>query len=283
MLTFEQLVPATGYLTDRQITAAVEAGYLMDSGTWTPKGVRHASYTLHLGDKVEVARAAAAAGSETKEFSVVRLQAGQGLELHPGDTALLYSKEQLRIPTCVLGFTVARGLLFAEALSPENTYVDPGFSGPLYTTVTNVSSRVVHLEYGLPVARLFFFRLGEAATNGYRTGAALGIAQQLQSVRAVSIGSPAECQTASRGEIMAVIRGMPFGGVLAEAFDRQELKYRRLATFAVAFPILLVFANASDWVKDNIGPFIGNVAASLVAAALTFGAPRLLRVLGWRE
>lgn len=171
MPSFAKLIPEFGYLADHQIIKALENGYLIDKGTWDTKQIRHASYTLRLGERIEVARGSRATHTETKEFTLVNLTAAQPrLELYPGDTALLYSKEHLRLPNCVLGFTVARGLLFAEALCPENTYVDPEFGGPIYTTVTNVSNRVIHLEYGMPITRLFFFRLASPVQEGYKAG-----------------------------------------------------------------------------------------------------------------
>jgi deoxycytidine triphosphate deaminase len=193
-------------------------GTLLKKGTWDQGQIRHASYTLRLGSRVEIARAAESGASEVKQFTIVTLTtAANVIDLKPGDTALLYSMENLKIPTSILGFTVARGLLFAESLVPENTYVDPGFSGSLYTTVTNVSNRIIRLEYGMPVARLFFFRLAESVRNGYRTGAALGISQQLASMKTVQIGSAEDCKTASDKDLIDAVRQMPLGGsVLAE-------------------------------------------------------------------
>src|SRR5256885_2927899 len=148
-MPFAQLIATPGFLTDGQIRAALEQNFLIETGSWDPSMIRHASYTLRLGDRVEVCRAADATQHETREFAIVRLDSARpSVELNPGDAALLYSMEYLRIPPEVLAFTVARGLLFAESLAPENTYVDPGFAGPLYTTVTNASNRIVRLSYG---------------------------------------------------------------------------------------------------------------------------------------
>src|SRR5258707_15184342 len=114
MPTFEQLLPTTGFLTDRQIMAALDAGFLLDTGSWERSCIRHASYTLCLGDRVEIARSTSNAASESKELSVVRLREGIRIDIKPGDTALLYSIEQVRLPSTVLGFPVARSLLFAK-------------------------------------------------------------------------------------------------------------------------------------------------------------------------
>lgn len=280
MVAFEAVVKQLGFLTDRQILAGLGEGYLLEKGSWDGSNLRHASYMLRLGNEIRICRAAGNAPSATKEFVVVHLtQATPRIEIHPGDTALLYSMEKLRFPDSVLGFTVARGLLFAEGLCPENTYVDPGFTGSIYTTITNVSSRVVELEYGMPVTRLFFFRLTESVQDGYRSGSALGIAQQLKSVRATAISSD-ECRSATDTQLLDSVKLIPIAGQqaaesLSRMAERQKRAERRLVALAISWPALLVFANSNAWVLENIGPFFGNVSASIVAALLMLGAPRL--------
>ena len=75
----------------------------------------------------------------------------------------------------MLAFTVARGLMFFEALVPENTYADPGFRESLYVTVTNLSNRIIRLSYGDPMARFFFYRLEGDVEEPFRREAARGI------------------------------------------------------------------------------------------------------------
>ena len=109
---FEEIANTTGFLVDAQIREALNCGYLIEKGTWEDSQIRHASYQLRLGDRVEVCRASQASSQNTKELAIVRLSSGHDtLELRPGDTALLYSIENLRLPDSILGFTVARGLL----------------------------------------------------------------------------------------------------------------------------------------------------------------------------
>jgi deoxycytidine triphosphate deaminase len=282
MPSLSEIVPQVGYLTDKQILRCLEAGLLVDKGTGDKGQIRHASYTLRLGSRIELARAADAIGSKTRELRLINLtKTHPDIDLQPGDTALLYSLEYLKFPNDVLGFTVARGLLFVEALTPENTYVDPGFSGPIYTTVTNVSNRVIQLSYGMSVARLYFFRLAEEVQDGYRAGSALGLAQQLTSVRAVPFGSTEELRSARDANLLESIRLIPIGGVhAAESLQRLNRRMlaadRRIMSIAIVWPILLVLANNSEWVNDNLGTFLGNVLASVVAALLMLFAPRVI-------
>jgi deoxycytidine triphosphate deaminase len=283
MEAFQQLAVPAGYLTDKQITKCLNSGHLLEKGTWDKTQIRHASYTLRLGSRIELARASDALGSTVREMRLVTLTKGKEyLDLQPGDTALLYSLELLRFPSSILGFTVARGLLFAEALCPENTYVDPGFTGPIYTTVTNVSNRVIQVHYEMPLARLFFYRLAEDVDDGYRAGSALGIAQQLTSVRAVPFGSAEELRKANDSQLRESVRLIPLGGVhAAELFQREHkrtlVSHQRLMAVALIWPSLLVAANYVDWIKQNVGGFLSNVIAGLVTAVLVWAIPYIVK------
>jgi deoxycytidine triphosphate deaminase len=281
MPTFEEVVPQIGFLTDRNIRIAIEQGFLIEQGTGTPEQVRHASYTLRLGGEIKVARSRSSAQSATKEFVVKNItQNDPVLDLFPGDTALLYCIERLRMPDCILGFTVARGLLFAEALSPENTYVDPGFTGSIYTTVTNISDRTVRLEYGMSIARIFFYRLSEAVQHGYRTGAAMGIAQQLESVHLIPGRTAEDCKRATEAQLLDAMKMIPLAGlhaveVVSRLRTRLRTSQRMLVALVVAWPSLLVFANNSEWVHQHFEPFLANVLAGLLTTLLVFGGPKV--------
>ena len=279
MPTFDELVPNDGFLSDRQIQAALQAGHLMETGTWDTAQLRHASYTLRLGDLVHLCKVEEAAHQQRKTFAVVRLGAASPvLELEPGDTALLYSMENLRFPANIIGFTVARGLLFAESLAPENTYVDPGFGGNLYTTVTNVSNRVIRLAYKMPIARLFFYKLPEPVEKPYRTGAAMNIAQELETIPVSGVGTVEQCAKANRSDLLSIIRKIPLGGVpISELFARNSRSFARLATWSVVWPVLLVVANTNQWLRHNLGAFFSNVIASILGGVFLLFAPRLYR------
>jgi deoxycytidine triphosphate deaminase len=283
MTSLAELIPQPGYLTDRQIHACLQAEYLFEQGTWSKDQVRHASYTLRLGSRVDLARASDSIGETQKEIRLITLTRAQPhLDLRPGDTALLYSLEILRFPPFMLGFTVARGLLFVEALCPENTYVDPGFSGCIYTTVTNISNRVVQLSYEMSVARLYFFRLAEDVETPYRAGSALGITQQLTSMRAVPLGSERELQSAKDDELRESVRLVPIGGVHAAAlFERMHSRalvaHQRIMVFALLWPAILLLVHNNEWVRSRGAELLADSAASVVTAALAWAAPYIIR------
>src|SRR5438132_4947825 len=115
MPEFDQLLSGSGFLVDEDITTALENNFLIVSGTGEPKRIRHASYELRLGE----AHVAPLAASKDKpfEFTIRELSDKKPLKLEPGDIARLYSIEVVSLPTNVLAFTVARGLMFVEGLT----------------------------------------------------------------------------------------------------------------------------------------------------------------------
>ena len=270
MSKFEDLHLPLGFLTDRSIKRALESGYLIDRGTWQADLIRHASYTLRLGDHVEVCEAREAHAPITRDFVVRNLVSGEHIELKPGDTAKLFSIEVLRRPSSVLAFTVARGLMFFESLVPENTYVDPGFSGTLYTTVTNFSSRIIRLHFGDPVARLFFYLLSEEVEEPYLRGAAKGLRQRLESFPAIKFLTEGECRLATRKDLAKEIRHLPLAGnQIAEIGDRQFRWIYFVGIFALLWPLFLVIANTNSWLHQRLGSSLSSAAALLLAAVLS--------------
>ena len=267
---FEALEIPLGFMTDRQIKACLENGFLIKGGSWEPEFIRHASYTLRIGDHVEIADAASANIEEARHFKRIDLGPTTSIQLRPGDTAKLYSIEVLDFPESVLGFTVARGLMFFESLVPENTYVDPGFTGNLYTTVTNLSNRVIQLSYGDPITRLFFYKLAEEVRESYIKGSAKGLKQRLTSSRATSLGTEEECRKASRAEMIKELRQLPLGGIQIAALARTEFHYMLwIFGFSLLWPPLFFLGNTNQWALHTFGRFSSNVGSFLASIGLS--------------
>ena len=142
---------------------------------------------------------------------------------------MLFSIENLRLPPSVLGFTVARGLLFVEALVPDNMYVDPGFTGQLYTTVTNLSGRVLTLLYGTPIARLFFYRLSEDVHQPYQTGPAIGVPQHVESVPGVAFPTAEKAKAGGVSDLYKDLVATERGGARTAELLRRNHRFARLA------------------------------------------------------
>jgi deoxycytidine triphosphate deaminase len=279
-MPFEEVVPGvTGFLTDRHIRAALEAGYLIERGSWAPDQIRHASYTIRLGHRVELERNLG--GSADREQRKVTLtNGGPPLELRPGDTALLYSLENLRLPPSVLGFTVARGLLVVESLVPENTYIDPGFSGQIYTTVTNLSGRIIKIPYGTPIARLFFFRLQEDVEYPYQSGPAIGIPQHFDSTPGIAFPSAADARKASGTALYSDLIVTERGGARTAALLKRNAALGRVALMtAVLWPIALQIAMNWTWLNASAGVWMAGILTSMIATGLIWVLERAWRHL----
>lgn len=273
-MKFNDLNIPVGFMTDQHIRLSLNEGFLIDRGSWEDEFVRHASYTLRIGDHVEIANAVRANVEEDRHFERHDLSLGQHVELYPGDTAKLYSMEVIRLPESVLAFTVSRGLMFFESLVPENTYVDPGFSGNLYTTVTNLSNRVIRLDYGDPIARLFFYRLTVDVEESYRKGSTKGLKQRLNSRRATHLGTELECHRSTRGEIISDIRRLPVAGnQIAEVLRRQDRLIAGVTVFAVLLPIFLYLAFTIPFFHKELGSLVSTLLAYLISAVCGKVAP----------
>lgn len=258
-----------GFLTDHQITSLLESGKGFTTGTWERNQVRHASYMLRLGSAHR--RVQRSIDDEDNNFSVVSLQQGQDLSIPPRSTALLYSIEQFLLPPEIMIFTVARGLLQAEGLAPSNTYADPGFTGSLYTAVTNLTDREVRIPYGSTIARVFFYRLSQPVTNVYRTGTALGIDQQLKLTPRVPRPSQTELRHTAINDLLSTASQTELGAlVTGELYRRLRIVLWSLVSLTLIWPLLLVIAN-TKWARTQVGAFSANVIAGVIATLLVAG------------
>jgi deoxycytidine triphosphate deaminase len=285
--SFDELVTGSGYLTDEDIEAATGAGYLIAGGTSSPDRIRHASYELRLGE-AHVAPLAPPKGQDF-DFTIRRLSSEAPLRMQPGEIALLYSIEVVSLPSNVLGFTVARGLLFAEGLGPENTYVDPGFTKTLYTTVVNRSNRIITLTYGMPIARLFFYKLGRPVKTPYGPGQSRQIGQQVASEISSDVATPDEAKAKTANELVEAVRVVPMAGnqivelVLRERSARAaELRRTRiwfaaLAVYVIVLPVVSSALEAFPKFRSFLELFGETIAAHLVSLVVVTVVP----VIAW--
>ena len=250
---------------------------LIVPGTWDGGGVRHASYTLRLGPHARLIDPVTPGPDVARVERVVAISRERPLELRPGQTALLFSHEEVSLAPDFLGFTVARGLLYGEALVPENTYVDPGFRGALYTTVVNVSSRVITLHYLMPIARLFFYRLHAEVEEPYRSGHARGIDQQLASVPAVPLATEAEAKQATDKTLSKLMAATgPAGLLAAEIAARSRARFVALALLALGWPPAFLGIMHLG-ITNPVIQFLVAIVAGLVATSLTALGAKALR------
>src|SRR5437016_3550796 len=86
--------------------------------------------------------------------------------LKPQGVAEVVSLERLTLPTNVVGFASVKTALCDEGIMALNIgLVDPGYTGPLSTTLVNFSNRPYNIQRGDVMLRLTFFRC-ESSTPG---------------------------------------------------------------------------------------------------------------------
>lgn len=275
MKTVDQVISVSGFLCDKHIRAALDDGFLIDQGSWDASFIRHASYSLRLGFQVRV-KPITPEREEDNAFIIRNLTKDALLEIQPGEIALLYTWEHLNLPSNMLAFSVARGLLFADALTPENTYVDPGFVGNIYITIVNTSNRVIRLKQGMPIARMFFYKLTDCVDVPFRPSAADGIDQQLSSMPHSLVTSADKCKQLDNTALLQAVRALPmYGNHIAELFSRTERYQGKLniellvaVPVALLWPIVVSLLVSDAQLVAKAASYGIGVSQSLVAAAV---------------
>jgi deoxycytidine triphosphate deaminase len=149
--------PPVGLLTDADIKKALAKGFLFEQGTCTEANAKYASYEIRVGGFFEILRFEGSTVSHLPREA----DAGSSIEISPGSTVLITAEEVFRIPTDVFAKVTTVGQIFSSGLAAENTFADPGYTGPLYITVSNISTRTLSIKKGDPLARVEFHRLAQ--------------------------------------------------------------------------------------------------------------------------
>jgi len=232
------------FLTDEDIRGALPI--VFREGSYDVECVRHASYQLRL-DEVKVCSRPTAEdqhGEYFEDFQQLKWKEGQNeefVDIGRRQVALLYTREFFTFPHNTLGFTVARGLLFSLALTPENTYVDPGFSGKLYVTIVNNNENSVRLCRGMPISRLFIFKLAKRVETPYVAGSDMGIEQQLKQVPVRAFWSEERLRKVHDRHILDAVRnGCSIGDLLTQIIRRRMRKDAIHTAWLVFMSVVLV-------------------------------------------
>ena len=153
-----ELGPTVGLLCDRDIKRAVSQGYLFESTGFREENAKYASYEIRIGTEYQILRYE---GDDV--VHVPRSVPFNGsINIEPGATFLIIAEELFRVPTNIFAKITTLGQVFASGLAAENTFADPGYTGPLYITMTNVSGRTLSLKRGDPLARVEFHKFEHA-------------------------------------------------------------------------------------------------------------------------
>lgn len=246
------------FFTDGDLTKGVHQ--LFRVGSFDEDCIRHASYELRLNDvHVAVKRPYGKEDQTFEEFQKLKwLKDGdkEYVDLQPKQIAMLYTQEYFQFPENVIGLTVGRGLLFTVGLTPENTYIDPGFSGHLYITVVNHNLDVVRLHKSMRISRLFIFKLTKAVDEPYVSGSDSGITQQLKTIPVRQLLQPEELQKIQDSQLLSDIqKSCSIGDLLLQINEREKRRRSLHMLWLVSLTIVLLVL--------VFGPAVGPVFRAL--------------------
>lgn len=269
--------PYLGLLNDRHICELLDKGLLFRGSTWSRDHVRHASYTLRLGNEI---RHRASDGT----IVLTHLEANGKFDVVPGQTVMLFSAEEFQLPADIAAFTVARGIFHVEGFTAENTYVDPGFGGAVYTTITNMSTRTITIARDMPIARVFFHRLCCPVENPYVRGDQIGIAQQLD---AIPVSAPPTSDDARALSIAELLRAAAPDSItqtyVREIVRRLKGVIMLFALTSLAWPVALLIVN-TDWATERLPGLASNIIAGFITAGiLYFGGKHIAKWRDWSD
>lgn len=259
------------FLTDRSLDQDT-LGRIFQEGSFDINSVRHASYQLRLGNnvKVNIKNTSEQSGQVLENFQKVKWSVENGqsyIDIRPRQRALIYTEENFDFPDNVIGFVICRGLLFSLGMTPENTYVDPGFKGELYITIVNTNENNIRLCKGMHIARLFIFKLEESVNSTYVAGKHLGIEQQLAEIPVREYWPKHKLKSIKDKKILDSIMmdGCSIGDLLNQIISRQGQHFitnRYWLTFLtgiliiiIAWPIiwpLLARIQLPDWFGNEL-------------------------------
>jgi len=148
---------STAVLTDAQIRNEVERGNLVVEGF--DEGHLH-------GCTYEFTAGRIAYRYDYDEKNSRQEQSDRHVLL-PFETATVVTAEKIKIDTRHFLFLYSKGSLFSLGLVPVCTGADPGFSGHLGITITNLSARPVVVPSGTRIVKGVFFRLSEDVEKHY--------------------------------------------------------------------------------------------------------------------
>lgn len=97
-------------------------------------------------------------------YVVQPLTEGRHIDIGPGETVLILSKEYICLPKDVLAMIVPRARWICEGTSLSATRIDPTWYGKLLIGFTNLAKNPVTLDYGEEFCTCYFMQTSEAET-----------------------------------------------------------------------------------------------------------------------
>jgi dCTP deaminase len=144
-------------LTDREIRLEVQHGNLISEG-FVEANLHGCTYEFTVGE---------IAYRYDYEEKNSRQERAQSHSLFPFESVAIVTAEKVQVDKQHFLFLYSKGSLFSLGLVPVCTGADPGFSGHLGITITNLSARPVVLPVGTRLVKGVFFRLSEEVEKHY--------------------------------------------------------------------------------------------------------------------
>ena len=143
-------------LTDREIENAINTGEI-EISDFSKECLMPASYDLRIGEE-----------AFTLSAGRVIYPEREGVEIQPGDFALVMTHEKLRLPTNMLGHFGLRSAFARRGLIlTGGPQVDPGFEGKLIVGLINFSAETVTMLYLTPFCSLELEKLPRHCSKPY--------------------------------------------------------------------------------------------------------------------
>jgi deoxycytidine triphosphate deaminase len=283
------LTPQIGMFTDGEIIAAIEHDQLLARATIDSKQAKYASYELRASAEFQEVtfsdRGIIFSPQDAKKSD-------NKIKIEPGGTVKVYAIETAQMPSDVFGHIISVGQLFSAGLAAETTYVDPGFHGRIYITLSNISPRTLILEVGCPLARIQFHRLSRPVNRAHQGGEKIRPtfvdSQVDESVRTIFAGKKVDVllselpkslsevfhRRATRSEILVerAHEGINNFHALQKATKRVQIFSSILVALIVANLLqqygILAQVYQSEWFSTNIGDLAKELVNNSVAAII---------------
>jgi dCTP deaminase len=205
-----------------------------------------------------------------------RIEVGEGetILIKPGHRVVLITLEELSIPHDIIARVVNKGSLFSIGLSPVATYADPGFEGNLGVVTQNISDKYIELPIGESIAKVDFTRLSGSVAHPYQGQHGFQtqiwpIKQHLQKTYEQVRGDQrVESEKAEAYKLLPDATAK-----LLRNIERRQRVVDRAIVAAVVFNAIFL-ALISTKAMEAVYGIVGNLVASTIAAAFTFGLGR---------
>ncbi len=191
--------------------------------------------------------------------------------IKPGHRVVLITREELKIPTNIIGRVTSKGSLFSIGLSPVSTIADPGFEGNLGIVTQNFSDKYIEIPIGENIAKVDFSLLSSAAENSYQ--GQHGFKTQIWPIRHQLQKTYEEIKNDPRieSEEEEAFKILPQATVsVLKGLQRKQRMIDVSILFALIVNTMLLAALSSNFIDTIIAVVINLISASIVGAFMWF-------------